>query len=357
MNSQSANKVAHYVTEFLFYDISGVCPRRWLQSFHIDLWRRRSPWGWTRLAARGRRYLSASVPEVFTKITVIWISPLISEGLCAELWKHRKAQRKWENTDNPILWSIAESVSLVNLPWQNGHVCAVSSVIPPYSSSASHFLSLFFLSDNIPHPISFLSESSQQQGSAPFQNQAFVHQCCPGAPALRGNGALNEQGTKASILGGISLEFFKTTPIPNILPCHTHTVLAFNRPQGICGFSLQKNSHHRDHIGLSLLAYKLLKSNVYSNCCNFSLAIFWLPFLTLQGSCPLTCLFSLIPVKPPEHCRASLATVSGPLCDAALSWEASCLSQSPSESFPRLRVGNNLVTFEIINIRKPERPQ
>lgn len=33
----------------------------------------------------GTEGISASVPEVFTKITVIWISPLISEVLCAEL--------------------------------------------------------------------------------------------------------------------------------------------------------------------------------------------------------------------------------------------------------------------------------
>lgn len=48
---------AHWITEFLFYDISGVWPRWWLQSFHIGYWRRRSRWWRTRLATRDTRYL------------------------------------------------------------------------------------------------------------------------------------------------------------------------------------------------------------------------------------------------------------------------------------------------------------
>lgn len=100
-----------------------------------------------------------------------------------------------------------------------------------------------------------------------------------------------------------------------------------------------------------LFTYKLLRLNIYLNCSSFSLAIFW-----RQGSCPLGCLFSLIPVKLPEGCSAVVAAVSrGLLCDAALSWGASCLSQTHSEPpFPRLRAKNDFLTFEMSNTMNTE---
>lgn len=180
----SDNQVPHWTAEFLFYDILGVWPRWWLQSFHMDWWRRKAKWWKTRLATQDGRY-PYFVLDKFTQMTLItWVfPPNFSNAQCRMLKLQRSTKEKKNHS-----WSypLVQSV-LATCPAKMG----VPSSIYPLLSTSLPLNLLFsspFLSDKFFSLISFLSEPSiSSKDLFSSRTNHFSISCYPRAFPLREN--------------------------------------------------------------------------------------------------------------------------------------------------------------------------
>lgn len=214
----SANQVPHWTAEFLFYDILGVWPRWWLQSFHMDWWRRKAKWWKTRLATQDGRY-PYFVLDKFTQMTLItWVfPPNFSNAQCRMLKLQRSTKEKKNHS-----WSypLVQSV-LATCPAKMGVPLLSTLFFLPHSLSTCCSPLPFCLINSFP---SFLS--SQNLPSAPricslpgpiISPSAVIPELFPWG-RIRGT----ERRTKVPSLSlvfqeAISLEFSRETAILNVI--------------------------------------------------------------------------------------------------------------------------------------------